>query len=209
MRRFLIRLVIIVALLVTMSILWIFCGRQLSLLVDKFKIIETASIPIKSLTYEGSGSGGILRINELALDLTPADPQALPPNIGTTKDEQIALSYGGKVFPFGPPKMGAESLTTEPQTGDNDFVSTRRSLLSWPTILEFNIIGRAPTWKRHQYYQLVWKKQSGAKLEMIWRYEQYCYSGDGWTSGMMTREGSTGLIRVEVSSPVPSPQSSP
>ena len=59
--------------------------------------------------------------------------------------------------------------------------------------------GQSPSWKRHLYYRLIWKKQNGAKLEMIWRYEQYFYPGDGWASGMMTREGVTGLIRVDIS----------
>jgi hypothetical protein len=33
---------------------------------------------------------------------------------------------------------------------------------------------------------------------MLWRYEQYYYAGDRWASGLMTREGSTGLIRVDI-----------
>ena len=58
--------------------------------------------------------------------------------------------------------------------------------------------GHAPSWKRHYYHQLVWKKRSGAKLEMLWRYEQYFYPADGWTEGNMTHEGTTGLIKVEI-----------
>jgi hypothetical protein len=59
--------------------------------------------------------------------------------------------------------------------------------------------GQSPSWKRHLYYRLSWKKVSGAKLEMLWRFEQYFYSGDGWASGFMAHEGSTGLIQVDVS----------
>ncbi len=68
--------------------------------------------------------------------------------------------------------------------------------------------GHSPSWKQHRYYQLIWKKPSGAKLEMLWRYEQYFYPGDGWGSGFMTCQGfhayegdvhsSTGLIRVDI-----------
>jgi hypothetical protein len=47
--------------------------------------------------------------------------------------------------------------------------------------------------------RLTWKKQNSAKLDMLWRYEQYFYSTDGWASGFMMREGSTGLIRVDIS----------
>src|SRR5205823_14758117 len=57
--------------------------------------------------------------------------------------------------------------------------------------------GHSPSWKRHLYYQLLWKKTSGAKLEMLWRYEQYFYPGNGWASGFMTHEGSTGLRSEE------------
>ena len=59
--------------------------------------------------------------------------------------------------------------------------------------------GQSPSWKRHIHYRLLWKKPSGAKLEMLWRYEQYFYPELGWGSGFMTREGSTGLISVDIS----------
>ena len=200
MRRILITLLILIVLVVTMSILWMFGGRQLSMFVDQFKRIETASVPIKALVYEGSGTAGVLRINnDLGLNLTPADPKTVPPNIGTTKDGQLALSFGGKVFAFGPPKSDAESLATAPQSGDDAGTSIQHSVLSWIEPLNFNFMtGKSPSWKRHQYYRLTWRKQNGAKLEMVWSYEQYFYPDNGWTGGMMTREGSTGLIRVEI-----------
>jgi len=58
--------------------------------------------------------------------------------------------------------------------------------------------GQSPSWKRHTYYEILWKKSSGANLRMLWRYEQFFYPGNGWADGLMTREGSTGLIRVEI-----------
>ena len=36
----------------------------------------------------------------------------------------------------------------------------------------------------------------GGRLEMLWRYEQYFY--ENWASGLMTRAGTTGLIRVDI-----------
>jgi hypothetical protein len=202
MRKFLITLALAMVLAVTMSILWIVCGRQLALYVDRFGTIETGTIPIKSLTYEGNGTGGTLVVNDLRLSLSPADPHALPPHVGTTKDEQLALSYGGKVFPFGPALSGTDTLASAPQPGDDAAISIRHSYLSWPTFFDLNFVsGRAPSWKRHLYNQLTWKKPNGAKLEMLWRYEQYFYPGDGWATGMMTREGFTGLIGVDISDP--------
>jgi hypothetical protein len=47
------------------------------------------------------------------------------------------------------------------------------------------------------------EKNTGATLDMIWRYEQFFYGqqlipGDGWGNGFMTHEGSTGLIQVAI-----------
>ena len=196
-RKILITLGILIAFIVAVFPSWIFGGRQLSLLLDRFWTIETASSRINSVMYEGSGTGGILHINDLALSLN--DRNGPTPNVGTTKNGQLALANTGKVFAFGPPRSEAENLATVPPAGDDAFIRIRRSVLSWPTPFELNFMtGHSPSWKRHLYYQVRWHKQNGAKLEMLWRYEQYFYPGNGWASGFMTREGSTGLIRVNI-----------
>ncbi len=205
MRKFLRRVAIVIILIAVPAITWLFAGRQLSLFLDRFKTIESVSIPVESLAYEGSGAGGLFRINDLGLNLSPADSHDSPPNVGTDKNGELALSFGGKIFAFGPlraaPDNAGEILATFPQAGDAAAISVRHSIVSWPTIMEFNFMtGKAPTWKRHLYYRLTWKRQDGSSLEMLWRYEQYFYPGDGWAMGMMTREGSTGLIHVEISS---------
>jgi len=199
MRRILITLVILVACVIAGLTIWILGGRQLSLFIDRFGTVEISSARINSITYEGSGTGGILRVNDLALSLNAADSTSSTPNIGSTKDGQLALAAGGKVFAFGPPQSEAENLATVPPASDNASIVFRRSVLSWPTLFDLNFMtGHSPSWKRHLYYQVRWQKQNGAKLEMLWRYEQYFYSGDGWANGFMTREGSTGLIRVDI-----------
>jgi len=33
---------------------------------------------------------------------------------------------------------------------------------------------------------------------MLWRYEQFFYPGNGWANGFMTREGCTGLVRLDI-----------
>ena len=199
MRRILITLVILVACVIAGLTIWILGGRQLSLFIDRFGTVEISSARINSITYEGSGTGGILRVNDLALSLNAADSTSSTPNIGSTKDGQLALAVGGKVFAFGPPQSEAENLAAVPPASDNASIVFRRSVLSWPTLFDLNFMtGHSPSWKRHLYYQVRWQKQNGAKLEMLWRYEQYFYSGDGWANGFMTREGSTGLIRVDI-----------
>ena len=197
MRKILITLGILIAFIIAILATWMFGGRQISLFLDRFGTIETASNRVRSLVYEGSGTGGILHINDLALSLN--DRNGPTPSIGTTKNGQLGLADSGKVFAFGPPRSEAESLATSPPAGDDAFIEIRRSILSWPTPFEFNFMtGHSPSWKRLLYYRVLWKKSSGAKLEMLWRYEQYFYPGNGWTSGFMTHEGSTGLIQLDI-----------
>jgi len=197
MRKILITLAIVIASSIAFLAAWIFGGRQISLFLDRFGTIETTSARIRSLAYEGSGTGGVLRVNNLGLSLNDSNGPA--PSIGTTKDDQLGLANGGKVFAFGPARSQAENLSVVPPAGDEAFIEIRRGILSWPTPFDFNFMtGQSPSWKRHLYYRLLWKKSSGAKLEMLWRYEQYFYPANGWASGFMTRAGSTGLIQVAV-----------
>jgi hypothetical protein len=197
MLRILITLAILIALFIATLATWIFGGRQISLFFDRFGTIEMTSARIESIAYEGTGTGGILHVNDLALSLN--DMSGPTPSIGTTKSNQLAVADSGKVFAFGPVRSEAENLANVPSTDDDASIEIRRSVLTWPTPFEFNFMtGQSPSWKRHLYYRLLWKKPSGMNLEMLWRYEQFFYPGNGWTSGFMTHEGSTGLIRIEI-----------
>ena len=195
MRKFLIALL----LLIILCGLWLWRGRDLSTLIDRFHVVETDSRPIKSISYEGSGTGGLLKVDDLALSLNEVELSGAQPSIGTTKDNQVALSYNGKVFPFGP-ASGGDSLAATVPSDDVAVVRIQYSAIPWPNFFETNFMtGNSPKWKRHTYRKLTWKKPNGATLEMIWRYEQYFYQQDRWTNALMTREGVTGLIRVEIS----------
>jgi hypothetical protein len=196
-RKILITLGILIAFIVVVSASWIFGGRQLSLLLDRFWTIETASSRINSVVYEGSGTGGLLRVNDIALNLN--DRKGLSPTVGTTKNGELALADSGKVFAFGPPRSEPENLATAPPAGDDAFIEIRRSILTWPTPFDFNFMtGHSPSWKRHLYYRVLWKKPSGAKLQMLWRYEQYFYPDNGWAGGFMTNGSSTGLVQLDI-----------
>lgn len=201
MRRILVLLVIVAAGAVALAALWIFRGREISSFVDGFWTVETRSGPIQSIAYEGNGTGGILIVNDLSLSLSQVGP-GLALSVGSTKDNQLALASTGKVFPFGPltsSENASDHLATLPPPGDQAFIAIRHSVLSWPTPLDLNFMtGQSPSWKRHIYYEIRWKKSSGANLEMLWRYEQFLYPGNGWASGFMTREDSTGLIRIKM-----------
>jgi hypothetical protein len=203
MRKFLIALASLVGLVAGALAIWIFGGRELVLIIDRYWTAETVAARINSVAYEGPGSGGILMVNDLQLSLSERTA-GISPSIGSTKDGQFALATGGKVFPFGPSQSisedgGGEKLATVPPAGDEAFLTIRRSALSWPTSFDFNFMtGQSPSWKRHVYYRVHWRKQSGATLKMLWRYEQYFDPANGWGSGFMTREGSTGLIEVDI-----------
>ncbi len=198
MRKILITLAILIAFVIAILAAWIFSGRQISLFLDRFGTIEITSARINSLAYEGSGTGGILRVNDLGLSLNDKNDPA--PSIGTTKNDQLAVANGGKIFAFGPARSETENLNVVPPASDDAIIQIRRSVLSWPTPFEINFMtGHSPSWKRHLYYRLLWKKPSGAKLEMLWRYEQYFYPDNGWASGFMTYKGSTGLIQLDIS----------
>jgi hypothetical protein len=202
MRKILITLAILITCIAAILATWIFGGRQLSLFIDRFGTVEISSAPIHSIAYEGGGTGGILIVNDLQLSLNDTNPQ-ITTSIGSTKDSQFALANGGKIFAFGPLTASGENasdrLATVPQAGDDTSVQIRRSALSWPTPLEFNFMtGQSPSWKRHLYYRVHWKRPKGSTLEMLWRYEQYFYPSNGWANGFMTREGSTGLIELRI-----------
>jgi hypothetical protein len=201
-RKILITLAIFVAAIVALLAIWIFGGPELSLLVDRFGTSEISSAQVDSISYEGTGTGGVLIINGLRLRLNDAAPK-LSPSIGSTKDNQFALAIGGKVFAFGRMVSGKENgddrLATVPPKDDNASFITGHSFICWPTPFDFDFMsGQSPIWKRHVYYRLRWKKPSGATLEMLWRYEQFFYRTSGWGTGSITREGSTGLIQFSI-----------
>jgi hypothetical protein len=194
MRKFLIALLIVIAL----AVLWLWRGRDLSTIADRFNRIEVSSRPITAIVYDGTGTGGVLRADDVDLSLNEVELGGATPSMGTTKDGQLALSFAGKVFPFGPAQD--DKLATTLAAGDAARISIERSAVPWSNFFETNFMtGNSPKWKRHVYQRLVWKKPTGAKLEMLWRYEQFYYAGNGWTDALMTRPGSTGLIRVEIS----------
>jgi len=207
MRKLLLTLLLLVTCGVALLATWIFLGRQVSMFIDRFGTIEIASVPVHSVTYEGSGTGGWLTVNDVHLSLDDINPK-IGLSIGSTKDNQFAVASGGNVFALGPLSSTTENagdhLAVVPQAGDEAFLVTRRSALSWPTPFDFNFMtGHSPSWKRHMYYELRWKKPSGATLDLLWRYEQPFHGrqlvpSDGWGSGFSVHEGSTGLIRVDI-----------
>jgi hypothetical protein len=198
MRKILIALLIILAL----SVAWLWRGRDIATLVDRFKTVETRSQQVNSASYQGNGTGGVLRVADVDLSLDETVLGGTKPNVGTTKDGQIALSFHGKVFPFGPVLPQDDKLAAKVSADDSARIAIEHSALAWPNYFEVNFMtGNSPKWKRYIYRRLIWNKPNGAKLEMLWRYEQFFYRNDGWVEAFMVRPETTGLIRVEISNP--------
>jgi len=167
MRKLLITLPIAVALIAAVSILWIFGGRQISSFIDQLKTQEIESKPVHSIAYEGSGDGGSLVIDGDGLFLAPINP-----HVGSTKDNQLALAHGGKVFAFGPLRS-PDVLTTEVSDSDRALLVAKKSFIGWPT--------------QRFYTELNWTKQDHVKLKMIWAIDRN------------QDEATIRLIRVEIS----------
>src|SRR5207237_5604842 len=108
MRKILITRGVLVAFVIGIVASWIFAGRQISLFLDRFATIEMTSARINSIVYEGSGTGGILHINNLDFGLN--DRNGPTPSVGTTKNDQVTLADRGKVFAFGPARPEADNL---------------------------------------------------------------------------------------------------
>ncbi len=198
MRKLLVPILIILALVVW----WLWRGRDVVTMADRFKTIETSSLPINAISYEGSGTGGRLHVADIDLNFDQAKLGDAKLNVGTTKEGELALSFREKVFPFGPSVSEGEKLGANVPSGDSATISIEHSALAWPNFFEVNFMtGNSPKWKRYIYRQLTWNKVNGAKLKMRWRYEQFFYGNDGWVEAFMTRPETTGLISVEISGP--------
>jgi hypothetical protein len=194
------RTLIILLIAIVLAALWFWRARDLVTLVDRFKTIEASSQSISVVSYQGSGTGGALHVADTDLTLDDVVLSGAKPNVGTTKNGDLALSFREKVFPFGPGLQQDDKLAAKVPTGDAATISSEHSALAWPNFFEVNYMtGNSPKLKRYIYRRLTWNKPNGAKLEMLWRYEQYFYQNDGWVEAFMTRPGATGLIRIEIS----------
>jgi hypothetical protein len=204
MLRIILRTLLVLVCLGAVGLAWILGGRHLALFADRFGTAEIERIPLTQLGYDGAETGGILRLGSGMLGMTGPDQQPFPLRIAPDANNKLVLTTSGKSFLLGEivPASSPESaatFTVRIEKEDEVFLIVRRSYFSWPTPFDFNFMtGHAPSWKRHRYHQLVWKKPGGPRLEMLWRFEQYFYSSDGWTEANMTREGSTGLISAEI-----------
>lgn len=189
---------------IALGIIWLCTGRYLTLLLDRFITVRVASIRVDKLEYDGGG----FRAGEFSMTFGSIDNQRFDLTLHSDASKMVVLTSGGRFFILGPrtnsvDPSGRPDIHFIPERGDDLSLAATRSVLSWPTPFDFNIMIRTPWLKRYVYYRLVWKKRSGAALAMLWRYEQDYFAGSGWTTPAMMWNFQTGLLRVDIHSQTP------
>ena len=189
--------------LVALAVAWLSAGRQVALMLDRFITGQAMSLPADRFMYNGGG----FVIGEKGMDFALTNNLRADLRLTFDSSNRVILSAGHNAFILGPrtslaDPSGRPEFTFTSEPGDEVSFAARESLLGWPTPFEFSILGgSSPWWKQYVYYRLVWKKPSGARLEMLWRYERDFYSGKGWTEPMMMfGETETGLLNVDIRS---------
>jgi hypothetical protein len=191
-RQILFRSAIAIVCFVALLVLWIAGARPLSLFLDRIHTVQIESRPITQLGV-ADAEHGMLLVNDRPMNTASPD-NSHPTKMNVDGERQFVLQTANRTIGLG---RVDNLLAVKPSLGDKAWLQIERSMLSWPTPFDINFMsGHSPSWKRHLYYRLVWEKPGGARLEMVWRYEQYFY--DEWASGFMTRAGTTGLIHVDI-----------
>ena len=183
-------------------IAWLVAGRQITLFLDRFITLRVESLPVSPLEFDI----GDLRIGGVSLPLIGTDNLRFNLRVLTDSKDRLVLSTGGQSFILGPrltppDPAGRPDVKFTSEQGDELSLELRRSAFSRPTPpFQINVFGGSnPSWRRHLYYRLEWKKRSGGKLDMLWRFEQQYYSRTGWNDGYVMYDFSTGLLRVKIS----------
>jgi hypothetical protein len=187
--------------MVCLLVAWLAAGRRIALLLDRFAIVRLAKLPTSPLEYDLSS----LRIGDVPLTLAGTDYRPMDLSVQSDPLGRLVLTRGGRSFTLGPrltppDPRGVPDVAFSAENGDEISFTSERSFLSQPTPFEINFMGGlTSSWRRYFYYRLIWKKPSGAKLEMLWRFEQRYYPGTGWSDGLMMYDFGTGLVRVKIS----------
>ena len=188
---------------------WLAAGESISGFVDRFGTVKIESLPVTPIAAangeQNSYHGGYLLIGEQEIANTGMDLIAFPLRFQPDGNGMLAITTAGKSFVFGPlasqegTNVGQLIYRFGPEAGDETSFTMERSVLSWPTPLHINFMTGGPmsTWSRTLFYRLRWKKPSGAKLEMVWKFQQHYEDGKGWLPAW-TKGGSGGLLGVEI-----------
>jgi hypothetical protein len=190
-----------IAVLMCLSFAWLAAGLRISMFVDRFATIRKESLAVSPLVYDVTN----LRVGNASLDLIGTDNQRFNLEVQADPQNRLVLSKGGQSFTLGPRSAasdpsGAKGIVFTSEPGDEISLHSERSLIGQPTPFEWSLLGgSSPTLKRYVYFRLSWKKHSGAKLDMLWRFEELHYKATGWTEPRIMYDFRTGLLRVDIS----------
>jgi hypothetical protein len=201
-------LAVITLVAIIVAFAWVGAGERLSLFLDRFVTVHLASLPVRPLSAyngkEGTYYGGAFFIGKEEMPTTKRSDWR--PFSLTVRGEgnQLWLFTGGKSFEFGPllattrDDVGRVVFAFAPDLDDKASFTLERSLISWPTPFEVNFMTGGPvaSWRRHLTYRLLWRKRSGAQLEIVWCYRQDFIPNEGWKE--VSPSMIAGLIRVDI-----------
>ena len=145
--------------------------------MDRFYTVPMATLPLGRLELQ-RGRFIVGTRNWLM-------PQAV--QLARDPENRLALTADGRTFTLGPvTRCSADTVNPfyefVADPGDQVTFTRSHSLLSWPTPY-YNIVFNVPqgTWRRNTYYTMIWKKASGASLQITWPDAQAFYTAVGWT----------------------------
>jgi hypothetical protein len=183
-------LVVVLLLPVVASVAWLVVGSRLSVFVDRFMTVVDARLPM-----------GYFELRPDRLVTGGRNWSLNPPYLVCLGAQgRVTLSSGGRTFSFGPIRSGRTAspgpfFEFVPDPDDEVSFARSRSWLAWPTPFAFNILGpKSPAWKRHVYHRLLWKKASGASIEMIWSDEEWFRAKSGWAEQYLPLDPSVSIF---------------
>jgi hypothetical protein len=208
MRRTIFKLLAVITLIASIASAWVGAGERISLVLDRFKTVRIASLPMRPLSAyngkEGTYYAGAFFIGKEEMP-TSKMSDWMPFPLTVQEDvSHLVLLTGGKSFRFGPlvattrDDVGRVVFAFVPDPEDKASFTLERSLISWPTPFEVNFMTGGPvaSWRRHLVYRLLWRKRSGARLEVVWCYRQDFIPSEGWKE--VWPSAIAGLIRVDI-----------
>lgn len=183
---------------------WYFGARNAALLAD---IVGTSrSLGTKTMTQIG-WNGSYLVIDGQTFPVEDSrDVRRLELSVDTAHRLIATANRGSIVLGI---EHGALTLPGDPEAkpafhaerGDRITITRTQGRLSWPDWFETNwMTGNSPRWKRFVTYRLHWQKPSGASFELFWRFEQWYYPMDGWTTANMMGASFCGLVGARIAS---------
>ncbi len=194
------------AVVVVVFAMWLVAGRWCALLIDELHTTRLATLGSYSIGWDGSwfrfGAG-------IPGSLRPSQDPWLSPYRWDSPEEMVKLRVepdGSLVIMAAERRFvlgkragmlsGNDSIPAfEPEPGDTTSITLDLSVVSWPIVLDVNWMGgQSPSWRRYLYCRLTSVKSSGARLDMLWRYEQGYFREGGW--GWANPMG--GLVRADI-----------